>query len=690
MFEKILNPIKKFFVQGEGITTPSLYSANTLLTSVSDNIADSYSLSQYTKSLYLFAGLSKITTVFSGIDFFMLKILNTQGEAERFETHEFLDILYKPNPYQTKNEFLDTFVIHMKLSGEAFIKLIRENGRLVGMINVRPDIVDVEVKKLNSEDMELVYTVHKGDGKIEEFTRKEMLHVKFADPSNPLRGAGVLRPILSRLTAEQKANQLQNTIFENNGRPDGLIYVKDLSTTEEAETIKKDFYNSFSGKNTDKRTAVLGGSDDFKYEQLSLTQKEMDFIESMKFLRDDIALALGLPKSLITSDDVNLANADAGMQQFMRFTIEPLARLFKEAITQYILLDEYPDALTLEHEELIHEDRKMLMEELTAGVDKWITVNEARTRMRLDPVDGGDSLFRQFGTIDITQPQTVMVENAFKGRHWLYKKLKQNEELVEKATAIFAKKKAKEFLTVPDERYKKIYVNAMNSVTDTNIAYMGRETRKYFREQKARVQTAIENTPDNEPMTLANIFNVEEEMKQTKNLARQTYPIMALRSGNTGLEPVKAFHKVDQFTISPELMKIIELRAIFFSENVVGVTYSMIGEIMAEGLQEGYGRDVQARNIYKAFDDMTRTRAKRIAQTEGTNMSNTGLNQAFAESDVVTGKMWLTTRDGKVRDEHLSNEAQGVIDKDVAFGNEETFPAEASVNCRCVIAPVVR
>ena len=165
---------------------------------------------------------------------------------------------------------------------------------------------------------------------------------------------------------------------------------------------------------------------------------------------------------------------------------------------------------------------------------------------------------------------------------------------------------------------------------------------------------------------------------------------MALRSGNTGLEPVKAFHKVDQFTISPELMKIIELRAIFFSENVVGVTYSMIGEIMAEGLQEGYGRDVQARNIYKAFDDMTRTRSKRIAQTEGTNMSNTGLNQAFAESDVVTGKMWLTTRDGKVRDEHLSNEAQGVIDKDVAFGNGETFPAEASVNCRCVIAPVVR
>jgi len=691
MFDKILNPLKKFFVQGEGISTPSLVSANSIMQTVSDSVEDSYSLSQFSKSLYLFAGLSKITTVISGIEFHMLKILNTQGETERIENHDFLDILYKPNSYQTKNEFLETFAIHMKLSGEAFIKLLRDDGgNLIGWINVRPDIVDVEIKKTDNEIMELVYTVHKGNGQMETYTTKDMIHIKFADPTNPLRGAGVLKPILSRLTAEQKANQLQNTVFENNGRPDALIYVKGLTQKTQAEDIKKSFFNSFSGKNKDKRTAVLGSADDFKYEQLSFSQKEMDFIESMKFLRDDIALALGVPKSLMTSDDVNLANAESGMKQFMKFTIEPLARLFKESLNQYILLDEYNDTLILEHEDLIEDDRKMLMEELTAGIDKWITINEARTRMGLDPVDGGDSLYRQFGVIDVTNNTPTRVENVFKGRNWLFKKMQENERIEAKAIEILTRKRKKEFLTVPTAKYKNTYIKAMNSVTDSNIAYMKRETVKYFKEQKARVQEAIENTPDTEPLNLSVIFDVEKELKQTKNLARQTYPLMALRSGNTGLEPVKAFHKVDAFTISPELMKIIEARAIFFAEHVVGVTYSMIGQIMAEGLQEGYGRDVQARNIYNSFDDMTRVRAKRIAQTEGTNMSNTGLNQAFSESEVVTGKMWLTVGDGKVRDEHLANEAQGPIDKDIAFSSTEHYPAEKSVNCRCVIAPVVR
>lgn len=669
---KILDNFKKFFVSGEQLTT-DIYVGGNNLEIMSDNLSESQLQGLYKKSLYLFAGLDKIATVLMKTEYELYKILNTQGDAERIYEHELLDLLEQPNENQVASEFMRIYTINMKLSGESFIRKIRDDsGHVMALVNIRPDIVDVKLVD-RGDGAEIVYIVHIGSGKTITLESSEIIHVKIPDPQNPLRGASLLRPILNRVTAEEKANALQNTSFSNQGRPDGILSVKGITSQSAADKLKRKIAHSFSGSNSSNRIAII--TSDMSFQQVALSQKDMDFMESLKFIRDDILAGLGVPKELFTLEDTsNLSSGgDRGMNMFLQFTIEPLVKLLEDALNNGLIRDEFDEPLVFIHKGIIKEDRKALVDELKATVEAGIlTPNEARLKLGYEEIDGADELKTNIPTV-------------FNGKSYLYKKLKTIETVKEKVTEIVRK----EFLAVSTPQAKKLYYKAMNSVTDQNIKKLEQETKRYFREQKARVKNAIDNL-GKEEINIDGIFDVEAELANTKRLAMQTFPDIALRSGNAGLIPIKSFYaKVDDFTIDQELVALIEERGILFAQQVVGVTYDTIRKLITDGLVDGLGRDEVARNIYNEYENMTRVRAKRIAQTEGTNMGNLGLQQAFKNEPLVTGKEWISSRDGRVRDEHVRNDGV-VVDKDVSFPNGERYPADNSVNCRCVIAPVIR
>lgn len=676
MFEKLKSAITKA-INVSGDTSIFIGGDSGAISMMSENITESELIKHYKKSLYVFIGIDKIATVTSAVDFDLFKILNEEGEAEKVHSHEVLDLIYKPNENQTKTEFMRILTINLKLSGETFIRLVREGEKIVGMFNIRPDIVDVEFNDTGNGP-ELVYKVYTG-GEILTFTNYEMVHIKFPDPENPLRGAGVLRPAFSRITSEQKAMELQKNTFANNGRPDGILSVKGLNSQEGTDKLKRKMKNTFAGKNKEERIAII--SSEMTYQQVSLNAKDMDFMESLKFLRDDILAGLGVPKELVTMEDGGSLSGtgDRGMRIFLEFTIEPLIKLFVESLNERMITPFFDEDLLLKEVAVVPEDRVALLKEAIelkkAGI---VSVNHSRALLGIEPEEGHD---------EITEPvANPFLQNAFRGRGYLYKKFMDKKALRTSVESLVGK----EFLTVPTAEYRAKYSKAMNSVTDKNIELMERETKKYFREQKARVKEAIEALGDKESISVSEIFPLEKEATATKRLAMQVFPNMALRSGNAGLIPIKSFYeKVDEFTIDAELIQLIEERGILFATSVAGVTYDQISKLIAQGLINGDGRAVVARSIYEAFDEMTRVRAKRIAQTEGTNMSNLGLQEAFRKEELVTGKEWISSRDGNVRPEHQANDGQ-VVDKDVAFPNGELYPAHKSINCRCVIAPVIR
>lgn len=691
----MFDSLKKMFTKSLGATSINsnflggLF-GNSLIINAED-YNDSISLDKYNTSLLVHTCMSKISTVFASADIDLFMIKNIKGETEKIESHPVLDILYRPNPINTKSEFMEATVTNIVLAGEAFIRVIRDdNKNIIGLINIRPDIVDVVLK-----DGRITYVTYINGERI-EYTNSEfveIIHIKKYNPVNPLRGVGVLSPIINRVTAEAKAIALQNILFTNQGRPDGILWAKGMPS-DQADELKSSWFNTFMGRNAQNRIAVFGGESEFKYQQISFTQQEMQMIENLKALRDDIAMAFGVPKSLMTSDDVNLANADAGYKQFINFTIKPLLVLFEETMNERFIEPSFSEALFIKHEEMVTEDRKMVLDELAQGTDKWITINEARKRTGLDPIDGGDILYRPAGTTPIENltfnAPAPTVTNAFKGRPYLYNKFKKYNELVEKLSNISYKKMLETDLFTY-EPIKKAYIKSVHSNIDRNIAEMENQMSAFFLSQGKRIAKKMEDAPESSADEITNhIYDNNQEKKLLKDLALKNYIKFAERTGNAGRMPIKTIlEDNDNFVINQTVMNVLSKRATFLAENASGTSWDKIKKIVSAGIENGDGRDVIARSLRKLFNDMSTTRARTIAQTEGTVVSNIGLQESFKQSPVVVGKKWLSAGDDKVRPEHAENDEQ-IVDKDGAFPNGEHYPGEHSINCRCVIAPTIK
>lgn len=659
---------------------------NRIMSTFADDISEQALMRDYKKSLYLFAAIDTYAKVFASADIYLYQILSKTGEAEKIGSHPLLDILYRPNEHQIKTEFMRILAINLKLSGENFVRMIRaENGDILGLVNIRPDIVDVELKD-KGEGPEMIYKVY-NNGETFEYTNYEIVHIKIADPSNPMRGTGLLSPLITRVRAEDKASKLQEKVFSNNGQPDGILWAKGLNSKEKTLALKKSLRNTFSGANSDNRIAVI--SDEAKYQQLSFSQKDLQFIEGMNFLRDDIFMAVGVPKDFVTLEDTGqLSNGgDRGWNLFIKKTIRPDHELVIDNFNERLIGPNYAEPFLIDFEDLSKEDETMMLKKAEVLGEKYFTHNEVRSWFGGEPVAGADTLLTEFGKVPVGETALV-IENAFAGRPALFKKVEKIEDM-KRIKELALKIQKKKLLTTHSPEVKDAYWKGMNNITDGNIEKMEKRTAKFFKEQKARVKEKLDELPEGEPLNPSIIFDIVAETENTRKMAMNIFPNLAVRSGNGGLEPAKQFYtKIDDFTIDAELIALIEERALLFATQVTGVTYDVILRMVNTGITEGIGRNEIARNIFNAFDDMTRVRAKRIAQTEGTNISNLGLNHAFKQEPLITGKEWISSRDGKVRDEHVANDGQ-VRGKNESFPNGEAYPAHKSINCRCVIAPVI-
>lgn len=626
--------------------------------------------SNYTNSLYLQTGLLRLKDAISGIEFQVYKIINAKGEAEKIEDHEILSLLDNPNPIQTRDEFLRISLVNFKLSGEFFWRVIFEDNKPKYLYNVNPIDIDVKV----NDNGELEYIQQSAKGAI-TFSPNEIVHFKDPTPRNPLRGEGILKTILPRIQAEIASVQYAGGQFVKNGNPDGVLLYKGNVDKEKAKLLKSSWFNSFRGGNDKNRVAVLGG--DVEYKPLANTQTNLDYIATQNQIRDEIITALGIPKSMITTDDVNRANAEAGLEQFRSLTLIPMVKLILGVLNERFIIPNYGEEYYVDTQKLLSENKEQLLSEIEKtvnGRNQILTVNEARQRLGYEPMEGADGL----NTFQVS-PNLYQVQNAFKGRRNLYKRL----SLEAKRDRLVKEKAYRK--TVSDPKFKYLYVKAVNAVQDRGISMLQSEMEVYFEDQKKRVLARIENGATN----ATQILNRVDEKGLVVEAVIPLFKKLSNLAGNVALIPVKSIQSNQttvKFAISNKLAKALQERAEFLAQSMTDTTFSKIQDVVSEHMNEGV--EVVKTKIQELYTDMSSTRARTIAHTESCFVTSTATDFAFKESPVVSGKEWLTSLDDRVRDEHVMNEGV-IVDKDGSFPNGENFPGEHTINCRCAIAPVI-
>lgn len=641
------------------------------------DLSDLNSIEQYGKSLYVYAAINKIAQKVSAIDLKVFEILNSKGDIREYVTHEVLDLLYRPNPFQTRSEFWKITTINKKLTGETFwLKVRNPRGKVIELWNLRPDMMTII-----SDPQNFIkgYTLRKLDGTEVAFEPKDIIHFKEPNPNDTYRGLSPIKPAQSRIMTEDFATRFQKNFFENNARPDALLISEDSLAKEQREELAASWNAKHQGKGKSSRIGILEGG--MQYQQVSVTQKEMDYIESLKFTRDDILVAFGVPKSVITTDDVNLANANSGLKTFLSETILPEITSLVEVINEMLIIPDFGERLYVDFEDPTPLDRQMQLNEFTAGYGKWITANEIRAALNLEPMPNGDVLADPNSRFATPPPQDDS-QKVFRGKNHLLRKMKLLEgfsKMVSKAAK--SRKKAKESLFKSSEM-REGYKTLINKKIDKRA----QKFQKSVLAESERQQERVINTLKGKDINLkAASFNFDTK-KENQIFTELALPFMTEAAKEAGQEALDLVGLGEKFTFTEQLEKKLKERAKLFASSVNDTTLEKLSKTIAEGLEAGEGINELTDRVKAVYQEYPDYRAETIARTESTAVNNEGFVEAYKQSKVVNSNEWITAGDSRVREEHVALEGE-IVEVGKNFSNGLPFPQEP--NCRCVLAPVI-
>lgn len=299
-------------------------------------------------------------------------------------------VLDKPNPYQNRIQFIESWLISKLSRGNTYALKTRNSRGIVTRIDIlNPDFVMPLVSPSGEVFYQLSADNLTGIEQGVTVPDTEIIHDRFNCLFHPLIG---LSPIFACGLAAWNGLQIQKnsaTHFGNMSKPGGIITAPGAITEENAKLIKQAFEQNYGGKNYGK-TAVLG--DDLKYTPIGFVSAvDSQMVEQLRLNADIVCSTFHVPAYKVIGNAPAYNNIEAQeaayYSQCLQILIESIELCLDEGL-------EVPDDMGVEFAltGLLRMDTKTQVETLGAGVNKAIYApNEARKMLNLKPVVGGNS-----------------------------------------------------------------------------------------------------------------------------------------------------------------------------------------------------------------------------------------------------------------------------------------------------------
>lgn len=307
----------------------------------------------------------------------------------------FSPVLRKPNGYQNHIQFKQWWQTSKLTKGNAYGLKQRDNrGVVTAIYLLDPDRVTVLVA-----DNGDVYYQCNGDDLNElgsegvTVPASEMIHDRMNCLFHPLVG---ISPLYACALAACQSLKMQNdssTFFENGARPGGILSAPGAISDETAARLKAHWDSNYTGQNAGK-VAVVG--DDLKFQQMKMSATDSQLIEQFKLTAEMICTAFHVPPSKVgvTTSPTGTTAAQEN-QKYYSDCIQVLVEEYEACMDDGLSVpDKY--GVELDIDGLLRMDMGSLVETLKLAVGGTIMApNEARKRMNLPPVKGGDSVLSQ-------------------------------------------------------------------------------------------------------------------------------------------------------------------------------------------------------------------------------------------------------------------------------------------------------
>jgi HK97 family phage portal protein len=258
-------------------------------------------------------------------------------DQRKLVNHEIIDLINKPNMYQTKVSFFENVSSNIVIHGEAFIEILRDK-----------DNKPLELHILRSDKVNIVYDKNMNPYAYEYFNGEEKRIVKFQNIChiknfNPVgqRGISPLQSVMKIIDIYDAAINHNYRVLQNSGRPSGALVIDNKSsnlTDEQRAKLRDDMTKLYQGTDNAGKMMLLEGP--FKWVEMAISAKDFDYMNAISMTCGMIALALDVPIPLLgglISSQPTYSNYKEAQISLFNNTIIPMIVKILNSINEHVL-----------------------------------------------------------------------------------------------------------------------------------------------------------------------------------------------------------------------------------------------------------------------------------------------------------------------------------------------------------------
>jgi len=560
--------------------------------------------------------------------------------VEEVLEHPALDVIRRVNGTMNRTDYTILDQTFVELTGTAFT--YKERDRLGRPIALHP-LIPTKVRVVPDEFGRIKHFVMRTGTEKIKLAPDEVIYLRYPDPENPIGGYGPAQAAFMAIRTYLKAAAHEEAVLDNHARPDFVLTTDgDMPPEDELERIRQQLREKHGGPWKAGRPFVASGG--LKPVPISWPPKDLGMMQIRKECRELIAAAFGVPLSLLTTEDVNRANAVEGSYTFMKFAIEPRLRIRQEKWNESFI-SHWGDRLFLAYDDCVPRDREFELKDRESRLRTYLTtINEERARMGLPPVPWGDSPLTPMTIAPLMSPRQaqgegeapkILILNAPGQPAELPQASRQAEEGPEQSP----EDDRPRWREWADTVIKRRGEDAFQEFDSDEI----RELMEYaFRQQAEDIARAIEGRkgivdPGQIDDWLRPLDAWQTDLAELLSPALVEHIHRGVEIGARDLAIAPSFD-----VYAPEISEAARTQALTSAGSINATTAKLLRKELVAALEAGEPITKIAAQIRRVMGEIGPQRAVTIARTESTRAVINGQLLQWQRSGVVIGKKWLT------------------------------------------------
>lgn len=359
-----------------------------------------------------FACLKVLSESIGKLPLKLQKSTSKNGVTTVWRDSRYIVVHDRPNPYMTSTMFWSTMEHNRNHFGNAYA-LIHGAGTAKNPMSLwilPPDRITIvnDDKDLFKNGANKIYYVYSSpEGEVYTFHNEEILHVKSSSTVDGYTGVSVRERLATTIDGNVNAQKMLNGLYKSGYTAKAVLeYTGDLSDANVQKYVKG--IARYAKGEHDDLSSIIPIPVGSKLTPLNISLADGQFIEIKKYSALQIASAFGIkPNQIGDYEKSSYASAEAQQLSFYVDTLLYIVKQYEEELSFKLLsFDEMRKGYRFKFnvDVILRADFKTKVETLSKAVNTFLyTPNEAREKLDLEAVEGGNSLMGNGSTVKLEQ-----------------------------------------------------------------------------------------------------------------------------------------------------------------------------------------------------------------------------------------------------------------------------------------------